>query len=263
MKPAREAAMIALNLNFSPSSEKRFCRELNHPQNQLMKTKHLHQLALLVSLAMATPAAMAQKPATDLPKAGETSPTEGERAPSSPNTSGTEKTAPLPGRSPSQPGRPDAKIEGAGAKANAPVTAVIASNPSFSTLQKAIAQAGLESTLADKSATYTVFAPTDAAFDKLPAGTLGRLMLPENKEKLRSLLLYHVVSGQLTSAEAKTGETTSLNGEALKINATGGQVQVQNASVSSPDMMASNGVVHAIGNVMIPKSLEGFGDLQR
>jgi uncharacterized surface protein with fasciclin (FAS1) repeats len=227
-----------------------------------MKTNDFHKIAMLVSLAVAAPAAIAQKPATDIPKAGETSPTEADRAPSSPNTSGTEKTTPIPGRSPSQPGRPDGLPETSGVQA-APVTALIASNPSFSTLRKAIDQADLGSTLADPSASYTIFAPTDAAFDKLPAGTLGKLMLPENKEKLRSLLLYHVVSGQMTAAQAKSGDVKSLNGETLKIASTGDRVQVENTTVTTPDMMASNGVIHSVGSVLVPKSLEGFGDLSR
>lgn len=189
-----------------------------------MKTRHLSKIALLASLAIAAPA-FAQKPGTDMPKAADTS---------------------------------KRSETGAAAAQNAPLTGVIASNASFSTLRKAIAQAGLEDTLSDKSNSYTIFAPTDEAFGKLPQGTLTKLMLPENKEKLRSLLLYHVVSGRITAAEAKSGEVKALNGESLRISATGDRVQVQDTSVTSPDMMAANGVIHSIGTVLIPKSLEGF-----
>lgn len=214
-----------------------------------MKAKNFCRLALSGFIAIATPAAMAEKPGTELSK--DEAPTE---APTRGAARGSETTTPIPGRAASQPGRPDGKTEASDAMGA--VSSVIASNPSFSTLRKAIAQAGLESTLADEKASYTIFAPTDSAFGKLPTGTLGKLMEPANKEKLRSLLLYHVVSGKISAAEVKSGDVKSLNGETLKVAAAAGKVQVDNATVSTPDMMASNGVIHSIDTVLIPNSLE-------
>lgn len=229
-----------------------------------MKTNCFHKAAMLVSLAVAAPFAMAQKPATDIPKAGETSPNEGNKGAATEEIApGTEKTTPIPGRPASQPGRPDGPEETGVTAPAAVITGLIASNPSFSTFRQAVAQAGLEATLSDKNANFTIFAPTDSAFDKLPAGTLGKLMMPENKSKLRSLLLYHVVSGKMTAAEVKSGDVKTMNGETLKVAASGNRVQVQDVAVATPDMMATNGVIHSVNTVLIPKSLEGFADLSR
>ena len=222
-----------------------------------MKTNCFHTATILVSLVAAAPFAMAQKPATDIPKTGQASPYETSKGAATEEMApDTEKTTPIPGRAASQPGRPDGRSV-------AVITGVIGSNPSFSTFRRAVDQAGLEGTLSDKDATFTIFAPTDSAFDKLPAGTLDKLMKPENKDKLRSLLLYHVVSGKMTAAEVRSGDVKTLNGETLKIAAGGNTVQVENTAVVASDMMAANGVIHSINNVLIPKSLEGFAGLPR
>jgi uncharacterized surface protein with fasciclin (FAS1) repeats len=137
---------------------------------------------------------------------------------------------------------------------------LIADSVSFSTLTKAIKAAGLEEVLGAKG-TYTIFAPTDEAFDKLPAGTLGKLLLPENKEKLRSLLLYHVIPGNVLSVDMKDGEVKTMNGEKVEVDVDGDNVEVGDTKVFSVDVMASNGVMHSIGEVMVPKSLDGFAGL--
>jgi uncharacterized surface protein with fasciclin (FAS1) repeats len=108
-----------------------------------------------------------------------------------------------------------------------------------------------------------VFAPTDEAFGKLPAKVLTKLMLPENKEKLRSLLLYHVVAGKMLAADIKDGEVKTMNGEKVKIDAEDGKIEINDSKVFSTDVVATNGVMHSIGKVLIPKSLDGFAGLDK
>lgn len=142
------------------------------------------------------------------------------------------------------------------------LSSVIADSVTFSILKKALAAADLESTLGTIGA-YTLFAPTDEAFDKLPAGLLGKLMLPENKEKLRSLLLYHVIAGKMLAADLKDGEVKSMNGEKVNIDVDGQTIQVDASKVFSADVQATNGVMHSIGTVIIPKSLKDFSPLDK
>ena len=142
------------------------------------------------------------------------------------------------------------------------LTQLVSDSVSFSTLKAALKSSGLDVTLGEKG-TFTLFAPTDEAFDKLPAGTLGKLLLPENKEKLRSLLLFHVIPGQVLAADLKAGEVKTMNGEKVKIEIEDDKVEVSDAKVFSTDVMANNGVMHSIGQVMIPKSLDGFSGLDK
>lgn len=124
---------------------------------------------------------------------------------------------------------------------------------SFNTLAKALTAAGLVETLKGKGP-FTVFAPTDEAFAKLPAGTLDGLLKPENKEKLKGILMYHVVSGQVTAADVtklKTAKT--VNGQELKITVMDATVMVDNAKVTKTDIMCDNGVIHVIDTVLLPK----------
>ncbi len=129
---------------------------------------------------------------------------------------------------------------------------------SFNTLIAAIEAAGLTETLKG-AGPYTVFAPTDEAFAKLPAGTLDELLKPENKEKLKSLLSYHVVPGNVKAADVakmngKTAKT--VQGGTLSINTAEG-VKVGNATVKQTDIVASNGVIHVIDSVLMPSSSGG------
>ena len=100
---------------------------------------------------------------------------------------------------------------------------------------------------------FTVFAPTDAAFAKLPAGTLDDLLKPENKDKLKSILLYHVVSGKIMAADI-SGEAkpVTLEGATLDIKASADGVEVNGAKVTAADIEASNGVIHVIDTVVLP-----------
>jgi len=124
---------------------------------------------------------------------------------------------------------------------------------SFTTLAQALTAAGLVPTLKG-AGPFTVFAPTDAAFAKLPAGTLTDLLKPENKEKLKGILTYHVVAGTVLAKDVvnlKTAKT--VNGQELKITVKDGTVMVDNATVTTTDIMCSNGVIHVIDAVMLPK----------
>ncbi|MFO1355374.1 MAG: fasciclin domain-containing protein [Gammaproteobacteria bacterium] len=125
---------------------------------------------------------------------------------------------------------------------------------SFKTLVRALQAADLVEALRGKGP-YTVFAPTDEAFSALPAGTLENLLKPENKERLKSVLLYHVVSGRVLSRDIK-GEVRpqTLAGSTLDIKPASGGVAVNDATVTSADIMASNGVIHVVDGVLLPAS---------
>jgi uncharacterized surface protein with fasciclin (FAS1) repeats len=123
----------------------------------------------------------------------------------------------------------------------------------FQTLAEALQAAGMVEALRQPGP-YTVFAPTDAAFARLPRGQLERLLQPENREQLRALLAYHVVPGTVTSSDlaGQRVRQTTVGGRDLTINGRGRGVRVNNATVTAPDVTASNGVIHAIDRVLIP-----------
>ncbi|MGB3573151.1 MAG: fasciclin domain-containing protein [Phormidesmis sp.] len=132
---------------------------------------------------------------------------------------------------------------------------VASANGSFNTLVAAIDAAGLTETLSDEGP-YTVFAPTDEAFAALPEGVLDQLLLPENQEVLAQILTYHVVAGEVPSGEVQTGMVPSVEGSDLDIVADGGSVMVNGANVVTPDVTASNGVIHVIDTVLLPPSVD-------
>lgn len=183
-------------------------------------------LALILSLAVATPAAIAQDPAGENPKAA---------------------------GKPAAPAKPVEKLKS--------LAELIGDSVTFVTFKNALVASGLEETLGTKGS-YTVFAPTDEAFAKLPNGTLAKLMLPENKEKLRSLILYHIIAGQMVAADLKDGKVKTMNGERVEIDVDGEKIKVGDTMVFNSDAMASNGVMHAIGKVMVPESLDEFAGLE-
>ena len=100
---------------------------------------------------------------------------------------------------------------------------------------------------------FTVFAPTDEAFGKLPHGTVEDLLKPENKAKLVAVLTYHVVAGKVMAADVKTMKAKTVNGQSLDVKVTDGNVTVDNAKVVKTDVAASNGVIHVIDTVVLPK----------
>jgi uncharacterized surface protein with fasciclin (FAS1) repeats len=123
---------------------------------------------------------------------------------------------------------------------------------SFKTLAKALQAADLVGTLKGKGP-YTVFAPTDEAFAKLPAATLEDLLKPENKTKLQRILTYHVVAGRVSASDAaKMRSAKAVSGDTIAIGADGGSVTVDDAKVVKADIAASNGVIHVIDSVILP-----------
>src|SRR3954451_19229957 len=123
----------------------------------------------------------------------------------------------------------------------------------FNTLVAAVKAAGLVDTLKGPGP-FTVFAPTDEAFAKLPPGTLENLLKPENKDKLRKILTYHVVAGRVTAADVvKLHSAKTLEGGSLSIHAGDGGVMVGSAHVTKTDIAASNGVIHIIDRVLLPE----------
>lgn len=123
---------------------------------------------------------------------------------------------------------------------------------SFNTLVAAVTAAGLVDTLSGEGP-FTVFAPTDEAFAKLPAGTVDNLLKPENKEQLIAILTYHVVPAKVKAADVQTGEAPTVNGTKLQLNKSEAGVKVNNATVTAADVRASNGVIHVIDTVLIPE----------
>lgn len=124
---------------------------------------------------------------------------------------------------------------------------------SFKTLVTAVQAAGLVDTLKG-AGPFTVFAPTDEAFAKLPPGTVEDLLKPENKAKLAAILTYHVVAGKVMAKDAmKLHEAKTVNGEELMIKTSMGSVMINGAKVVKTDIVCSNGVIHVIDTVLLPK----------
>ena len=127
----------------------------------------------------------------------------------------------------------------------------------FKTLAAALQSAELIDTLKGDGP-FTVFAPTDAAFAKLPDGTVEKLLKPENKQALTSILTYHVVPGKVMSSDiaGKKVSPATVEGQKVNIDASGSAVKIQNAKVVQADVSASNGVIHVIDTVMIPEGVK-------
>ncbi len=141
-----------------------------------------------------------------------------------------------------------------GMKANKDIVTTAVEAGNFKTLAAALQAAGLVETLQGEGP-FTVFAPTDAAFAKLPAGTVESLLRPENKGKLIEILTYHVVPGKV-SAEQASGlkNASTVNGQRIDIKAANGKVMIDNATVTAADVWASNGVIHVIDTVIMPST---------
>jgi len=131
---------------------------------------------------------------------------------------------------------------------------VAAGNPDFETLVAAVTAADLVETLSGEGP-FTVFAPTDAAFEALPEGLLDALLLPENKDALTSILTYHVLPAEVMAADVTAGDVATVEGSTIAITTEGG-VMVNEATVVTPDVDASNGVIHAIDGVLVPPTVD-------
>lgn len=129
---------------------------------------------------------------------------------------------------------------------------VAANDKNFSTLVRALKAGDLVDTLKGKGP-FTVFAPTNDAFEKLPKGTLEDVMKPENKEKLQKILKRHVVKGrQMSAVVAKESKIRPMGGSALQVQAKGDRVRIGDATIRQADLEAENGVVHVIDRVLLP-----------
>ncbi len=143
--------------------------------------------------------------------------------------------------------------------ANKDIVATASALPDFSILVEAVVAAGLVGTLQGPGP-FTVFAPTNAAFSKLPSGTVDNLLKPENKAALAKILTYHVVAGKLEAADLKDGQKLkTVEGDELTVRTTGGKVTLTDAkggsaTVAVPDVGQSNGVIHVIDTVLMPAS---------
>ncbi len=131
------------------------------------------------------------------------------------------------------------------------IVAVASGLDGFKTLVAAVKSAGLAETLQGKGP-FTVFAPTDSAFAKLPKGVLENLLKPENKERLAAVLTYHVLPGKVMASDVKTMKAKTVNGQELSIKVENGSVMVDAAQVVQTDVVAANGVIHVIDAVLLP-----------
>ena len=134
------------------------------------------------------------------------------------------------------------------------IVEVAVANRSLKTFVAAVKSVGLVDTLSGKGP-FTVFAPTDAAFSKLPKGTLEKLLKPENKDALVKILTYHVVSGKILAKDIKIGEIKTVEGGSIKVTQHRNNVTIDKAKVTIADVKASNGVIHAIDTVLLPPDL--------
>lgn len=172
------------------------------------------------------------------------SPSPGMTMPSpSPSPSGT----PAPSRTPAPSGNTSNQSLGA-------LLQQASSAGSYRTLARIIQETGVGGTLQSQGGNYTILAPTDEAFNQLPAGTLDRLLRPENRSLLGRILAYHVIPGRITSGQIRTGSVTTLGG-GIAMRVASGRVIVNDGSVIQPDIQAANGVVHGISRVLMSRQL--------
>lgn len=137
------------------------------------------------------------------------------------------------------------------AKPTKTVVEIAVGNDDFSTLVAAVKAADLVDALSAEGP-FTIFAPTNAAFEALPEGTVETLLKPENKEKLQAILKYHVVAGKVMAADVSAGEVTTLNGAKATITVKDGKVKIDKANVIKTDIVGTNGVIHVIDAVILP-----------
>ncbi|MGC6465207.1 MAG: fasciclin domain-containing protein [Akkermansiaceae bacterium] len=137
------------------------------------------------------------------------------------------------------------------AKAKPTVVEIAVGNENFSTLVAAVKAAGLAEALSGEGP-FTIFAPTNEAFAKVPKETLESLLQPENKDKLAAILKYHVVAGKVMAADVSAGKVKTLNGAKAEITVKGGKVMIDKANVVKTDIVGSNGVIHVIDSVILP-----------
>ena len=136
-------------------------------------------------------------------------------------------------------------------KSTSTIVDIASTNGSFNTLTAALKAAGLTEVLAGDGP-FTVFAPTDEAFAALPAGTVETLLKPENKDLLVQILKYHVVAGKVPSTAIQPGQVTTVAGKPVSVTVAGEAIKVNKAKVILADVKASNGIIHAVDQVILP-----------
>ncbi|NJM85082.1 MAG: fasciclin domain-containing protein [Leptolyngbyaceae cyanobacterium RM2_2_21] len=160
----------------------------------------------------------------------------------------TDPMAPMNEPEPMQPATPQAVDT-----STMSIVEIASGNPAFDTLVQAVQAANLAGTLSGDGP-FTVFAPTNDAFAQLPAGAVEALLMPENRDLLQRLLKYHVVAGEVMSNQLSTGKVETLDG-GLAVRVTSDRVIINDASVTQPDIQASNGVIHVVSRVLMPREL--------
>ncbi|WP_267386991.1 fasciclin domain-containing protein [Sphingomonas sp. GC_Shp_3] len=220
-------------------------------------------LAAISALMMATSGTAQMAPQTGTPATGQA--TTGTAATGTAQTGTTMPAAPATGTAPAGQTAPNPMVGGVAMDATKTIVANASVAPNLTTLVKAVTAAGLVQTLSGPGP-FTVFAPTDAAFARLAPGTVDTLLKPANKATLTKVLTYHVVPGkitiaQLTAQATAAGGTTTLTtveGEPLKVTVNGNVVELSDVNgnksyISTADVMQSNGVVHVVNGVLLPK----------
>lgn len=188
--------------------------------------------------------------------------TTSQEVPATPAPMTTESTTPAPMTA--EPVAPDATTSESTAPASTTtepqaaeggtIVDIASSNGSFTTLAAALEATGLSQELSGQGP-FTVFAPTDAAFEALPPGTVEKLMKPENKQVLKKILSYHVVPGEVESTALKSGQVQTVEGTPVEVSVDGTSVMVNDARVTTPDIRATNGVIHVIDKVILPPEM--------
>jgi uncharacterized surface protein with fasciclin (FAS1) repeats len=220
-------------------------------------------LAAISALMMATSGTAQMAPQTGMPATGQA--TTGTAATGAAQTGTAMPAAPATGTAPAGQTAPNPMVGGVAMDATKTIVANASVAPNLTTLVKAVTAAGLVQTLSGPGP-FTVFAPTDAAFARLAPGTVDTLLKPANKATLTKVLTYHVVPGkitiaQLTAQATAAGGTTTLTtveGEPLKVTVNGNVVELSDVNgnksyISTADVMQSNGVVHVVNGVLLPK----------
>jgi uncharacterized surface protein with fasciclin (FAS1) repeats len=224
-----------------------------------MKSRNLFAQRAIIAGIVATGAAIAFPLSAQTPP---TAPTQAKPAMAAPKPSEIEAPAapavpgmPTAPSMPSVPARPTAPATtGAAASTPGTIVEVASASDTFKTLVAAITEAELTEVLQGEGP-FTVFAPTDAAFAALPEGTVEKLLKPENRATLVKILTYHVVPGSITSDKIAAGDMATVEGSPVTLAVADGKVTVGGANVVKADILASNGVIHAIDKVIMPPGL--------
>ena len=193
--------------------------------------------------SVTTPVTKPTQPATEIPTVKPTQP-----ATEIPTVKPTQPATEIPTVKPT-PKTPITEI-----KETRNLIVLAKANGSFKTLIKALIAAGLTDIL-QGDGPFTIFAPTDAAFAKLPQDAVRDLLRPENKQILRQVLIYHVVSGKVLSSDLKSGELKSLLGDPITVKVNSNGVEVNDAKITKADIQGSNGVIHQIDTLILPPSI--------